>query len=90
MRLSYLHSKFHRDTARGTITDQESVARQIIGPRDEPTTIILLNMHVIKLTPNDVSLYPEVGASFTLTRETSFSVDGDWQFIDGDCQGDSN
>lgn len=47
-------------------------------------------MHVIKLTPNDVSLYPEVGASFTLTRETSFSVDGDWQLVDGDCQGDSN
>lgn len=46
-----------------SIADQESVARQIIGPRDEPTTIILLNVHVIKLTPNDLSLYPEVGES---------------------------
>lgn len=34
------------------------VARQVIGPIEVHTTIILLNRHSIKLTPNDLSLYP--------------------------------
>jgi hypothetical protein len=37
---------------------QKLVARQAIEPWEEPTTILLLNGHGIKLFPNDLSLYP--------------------------------
>lgn len=60
--------------------DQEFVARQIVGSREEPTTILPVNGHIIiKLSPNDLSLYRLYRLTHlsTLTRKTVFSVDGD-------------
>lgn len=41
---------------------QEPVARQIIGPKRQPTTIVLLNGH-IKLTSHELSLSSYINAS---------------------------
>ena len=41
----------------GTIISQEPVARQVLGPRGEPTTITLLIELIIKPTPTDFSLH---------------------------------
>lgn len=57
------------------LTDQDSVIKQIIGLRKELTTNILANVHIIRLIPNDVSLYPQVNHLSTHPREASFSVD---------------
>ena len=40
------------------LAEQDSVARQIIGSKEELTTSILVNGHIIRLIPNDVSSYP--------------------------------
>lgn len=45
----------------GTVTEPKT--RQVIGLRSEPTTIRLLNEHSIKLTSNDLSLWPYISAS---------------------------
>lgn len=37
--------------------DQESVARQVIGHREQPMTNIVVNGYTIKLTPSDSLLY---------------------------------
>lgn len=50
--------------------DQEFVARQIVGSREEPTTILPVNGHIIiKLSPNDLSLYLQVNASLNPHKE---------------------
>lgn len=39
---------------------------QVIGHRGEHTTIILLNVHTVKSTLSDLSLYPQINASLKL------------------------
>lgn len=45
----------------GTVT--QSKTRQVTGLRSEPITIMLLNEHSIKLTSNDLLLWPYISAS---------------------------
>lgn len=51
----------------------QSVARQVIGSRKEPTITILLSGHNIKLIANELLLYPWIGASLN-RHQTSFSL----------------
>lgn len=46
--------KLRLAAAKGT----EPTTRQVLGPRAEATTIILLKGHSIKLTPDDLPLWP--------------------------------
>jgi hypothetical protein len=38
------------------------MARQVIGPRGDPTAITLLNRN-IKMAPNNLLLYPQINVS---------------------------
>lgn len=49
---------------------QEPLAIEVIGPRGESTTVILLNPYAIKRTPNDLSSHKLVHLS-VLVREAS-------------------
>lgn len=52
------------------------MARQIVDLNGQ-STIILLNGHSIKLTPNGFSLYPKMKASLNPYQESS-TGDGDY------------
>lgn len=39
------------------LSGQQPMVRQVVGPRDESTTSVMLYCHSIKLAPNDFSLY---------------------------------
>lgn len=46
----------------GTIISQEIMATQVRGQREEPPTIILLNVHSTKLSTNDSLVYAYINA----------------------------
>lgn len=53
-----------------TIVLQEPVTRQVTGPKGEPATIILINEHSGKMTPDDLSLHPSINESFSPHQRT--------------------
>lgn len=49
---------FHKSKHRpGTVSGQESMVKEFTGPRGEPSTVILLSRHSIKLLSEFISLY---------------------------------
>lgn len=48
------------------------VARHLIGPNEQPTTIIMLVELNIKPIPNDVSLNPHTNTSFSTHHRSLF------------------
>lgn len=49
------------------------MAGQVIGPKGEPNIIVLLNRHIIKMTSDDLLLYPKMVHLSTMIREASCS-----------------
>ena len=51
------------------------MARQVIGPKEEPNTIILLHGYSVKFTPNGISLYLYISESQRLSKKLLFVID---------------
>lgn len=54
---------------------QVPVPRQVTGPKGEPSTIILLSRENIKMTTNDLLLYPYINASLNSHQRHSCRED---------------
>lgn len=71
------------------------MTRQVIGPSEEPPIIILLNVHIIKFTHNDLSLKQSLSVSLSPQQTIFFyqymNLQRDSQLVNiqrmGDCRG---
>lgn len=56
----------------------KNLSKQVLSPRGEPSIVVPLNRHGIKLTSDDLSLYLETKECISQpSYEKLFSVDGD-------------
>lgn len=60
-----------------SLSGQESMSRQVMGPRGEPPTTTLLNEYSIKQTPNDIIIVLYQCMSPSFSEKLQFAVDGD-------------